>query len=187
MKGLSKCIYIGGVKGVGKSSLLKAALKGLKREIPIGKGSVIMKELASLESVEELCLLDPEKRAILRDKSQDIMFNSKKDFVLDGHYSIPAKNGNYEFPFDKRHWQKIAAFAIITSTPDEVYARRASDVNIKPRELSQDAILADLQIEIKTAKELAKKYCKPLHIIENDSNFEKAALELQKIIEKVLD
>lgn len=178
-----ECLYLGGVEGVGKSSLLQDALKTINKKIVVGKGSEIMKELAGLKSVSELRNLNPDNRLELRLRAHETMFKWNVDMVLDGHYAIPTRD-DYEIPFDHRYAHRISAFCIVVGNPEIIYQRRLNDSKPRSRILIEK-LTRDLDREYKVAQNLSTMYYKALYVVSNNSDKETAVAYFKQVLEKV--
>jgi len=180
------CLYVGGISGVGKTTLLNGALNNINMDIQIGKGSEIMKNLANLTCSSELCNLTQEYRNNLRKRAHDIIFSSHDKIILDGHFAVPIKDGNYEIPYPEEYTDYIKGLVLISADAKSIYQRRQLDIKKKERPLDTHKITAGLEKELETITYLSKKYNKKMYIVENDKKEEKGIGELKDIILDVL-
>ena len=165
---MTRTLYLGGVKGVGKTTVMDKALTCYDHFVKIAKCSEVMAHIAGMTSVECLDSMNPDFRESVRKQAHEYFFDQCCDMIIDGHYMIPYEDGTYEKPFQHDYAERIAAFVVIEADVDSIYRRRCNDFHLKRRKLCVETIKNELEMELLLAKELSEIYDKPLFVIEND-------------------
>lgn len=168
-------IRVGGVHGVGKSTLIEKALKISGVDAPVIKGSKIMADFLKI-SPEELPFLKKD----VRGEARQHMYKQLSLFrhgIRDGHFCVYSGQG-YEFPLDSREKDYVDAAVVIISSPLRILFRRRKITRQRP--LSIWSVIRQQEYEVSAAKGYAKNLGIRLYKIRNN-NFDKAAKTLSEI------
>ena len=148
-------IYVGGVPGVGKTSLITETEKLLTEDnldfsvycmgdlmfdIAYDKGLVKVRD--------ELSYLDRKTRNWLRDEAVDFVASEKssdKDIILDAHYCIRTEYG-FEPAMTEENLDilKPESYVLVAADPEDIYERRQND----PTRDRGDYSLEEIQLEL---------------------------------------
>lgn len=177
-------IRIGGVHGVGKTTLIDASLESLRTDrgllVERIKGSLIMAEILG---VHPDCL--PEVPEELRHAAREKMYAEiarKTSGVRDAHFSVLTAGGEYEFPRSETDAQCVGALAVVTADPFVISKRRA-ELGRSHRTTDVEAITAHQAIELDAAMILAQELGVPLYTIDNSGcTIDEAVSALSDII-----
>lgn len=172
-------ITVGGVYGVGKTSLIKKALKEHNIDIPALKGSLLMTEYLGLSSPKELSSQTPEKRQEARIYMFKILRNSQIG-VRDAHFSILGDDGKYEFPFDPN--DNAVAAVLLWAEAEDILKHRKRRKDKKKLDLIE--IENHQKIERQGALDYSKKLDIPLYIIKSNYNSDITSAKLADILKK---
>jgi len=182
-------LYIGGVPGVGKSTIIKKLKDKLAQEkIKTGviTGAPILRKLAQLKNIEELRQLSEEERKRLRPKMYNIIYSILKKnpntfWIFDGHFCYFDWNGKKFGIRSIQSWDKklMTGIIILIAKPKTILLRRIKDKR-PDRKLTLNFIKKELKKESEIAKLQAIKLQKPLIFIANENG------EAEKNSEKIL-
>jgi len=172
-----KLYFVGGVKGVGKTSLINE----LRRNHKIGY-------INTGDLVRNYRRMKKEDKQITN--SVDLfIFNNLiflKDSIVDTHFAGRTENGDYvkgldDYFLNALSLKKNIELVLVTASVDDIYERRAKDVLRRERILDK----SDIEREIHATNYFIMNYAKiinkkPYFILNND--FNQAYNELEKII-----
>lgn len=168
-------VYVGGVRGVGKTSALLQVVRSVHdRKVEWVQGSEIMRQLAGLSTIEELRSLSESERAQLRPQMINHLYDLDADDpktirLGDGHYCYFDSSGENVGirPIHARDRQHIRCFAVVTASTRSVQARRFRDQAIRgDRQLDRRLIRHERRLELAVARMQAETLNKPLLIID---------------------
>jgi adenylate kinase len=187
-------VYIGGVHGVGKTTIINYAVEIAKKEnFKLEKtiGTDILMKLAGVKTIEELKKLPEEIRKKYRpEMNKRIYAKDREDFetirLCDGHFVFwEAESENYGIretqPWDK---QQLIGIILIIADPEDILKRRLDD-NIRSRyyHTKIDDIKMEQNLELEVAYSQAKELEKPIEIFKNDNGkAEKIANDILQIV-----
>lgn len=160
-------IYIGGIKGVGKTTLINS-LKPALSNYEIVDVTIHMREYTDLHNRDQL----DEITVVDRFKAREYAFpkalqeKNQNKLIFDSHFCIPSVYG-HEWGFPWSFIPDVNILVLITSTPNLILERRQQDINRKRGRVSLSEIELDMRIEMVYAEFIAKTINKPLYIIEN--------------------
>lgn len=176
-------IYIGGAKGVGKSTLISS----IESELPnceVIDVTIWMREYTNLnyrDQLDEITIVD-------RYKAREYAFpqalknKTLHNLIFDSHFCIPSIYG-HEWGFPSSFAENVNTFILITSEPKKILERRQKDTSRHRGKIDLETIELDLVVEKRYAGFIAQKVNKPYHIIQNNV-FETARNHLLKIIQE---
>ncbi|MDD4352884.1 MAG: AAA family ATPase [Candidatus Nanoarchaeia archaeon] len=177
---------VGGVKGVGKSTLINEVLTIYKLNIFVFKGGEIMRNYLNLPNFDDFSSVSPE----LKKKAEKNMINIEKNlyknkisFISDIHYSIEL-NSRYVSTLNK--YNQLSDYCVIVvAQPEDILEFRKNDKKI--RSLNLEKIIKNQKFELSIIESFCEKFKKELVIINNGYNSKKdnAILELYEIIKKI--
>jgi adenylate kinase len=190
-------IYIAGVPGVGKTTIIKKLVDELnlnKHKSEFVSGLPILCKLAGDISPQDFRKLPDEVREKYRPEMFKIIYN--KDLknketirILDGHFAYYKANGE-EYSvrsIQDGDYKQMKAIFIINSNSEKILARRNSDSqNRTDRTLILEHIKEQLKIEETEAVKQAGELKIPIFFINNDSDIEKAVNEIYSKIKNIL-
>lgn len=191
-------IYVGGVPGSGKTSLIVACVKlarekGLLWEHTVG--TPIMCELAGVKTVAELRQLPENTRSKLRPLMNERIYgDDRKDpatvRICDGHFCFFDVQGNEHGtrsiqPGDP---EQMKGFIIIQASPDTILHRRLSDKSQRSdRQLSTTFIEKELELEEQIASQQAEEQNIPLlHVVNDNKDILASCTNLFDAVAKIL-
>jgi adenylate kinase len=175
----SRFIFLGGVHGVGKSTLCKNVFSPMgyacataSSIIKAAGGSVVTdKTVKNVDSNQDLLL-----------RSLPLVLKQYARFVLDGHFTLVDAKGHIEpIPIDVFRRINPNALVLLIGNPTEI-ARRLSARDDK--KWSQSFIAEFQNTEIHHAEEIANALDVPLHLVRNDDNPSKLSSRIQEAWEK---
>lgn len=187
-------IYIGGIPGVGKSTLVQTIrIRAIREKISteVMNGAPILCRLANVETAEELRRLPEEKRKALRPKLYDIIYLLMKQkpetiWLFDGHFCYFDWYGKRYGVRPIQSWDKelILGIIVLTAQPETIARRRMKDGR-QDRKLDLDFIRKELKKETRIAQSQAQKLKKPIKfIINEDGDTDLNAKEILYLIKK---
>ncbi len=173
-------IRIGGIPGVGKSTVISKLLKaGISHNLPIDriKGGDYLLKLAGVATYEELRKLPEEYRSSLRPEMYRLMYEEDRQSpeiirLRDAHFSLLDQESGETiifpvFPEDKL---QMVSMVTLTADPTVILQRRLLDHNRPDRYLNLEIIKQEQETEISTAIAQAKEINIPLSIIDNSDD-----------------
>lgn len=140
-------IYTGGIKGVGKTTLVNS-LKPELSDYEIVDVTIQMREYADLynrDQLDEITVVD-------RFKAREYAFpkalqdRKQNKLIFDSHFSIPSIYG-HEWGFPLSFISDVKVLILITSTPDFILERRKQDVSRNRGRVSLLEVELDMKIE----------------------------------------
>lgn len=176
-------IFVGGINGVGKTSVVKAAAGALGYEYIHGS-SLLMKYLGFDSDYEKLRALKQEERDIALGTCMQEMLLSKDNVIADSHYmglvrgKVDQVTGEWIAGFD--------AFILISASFEDVWSRIEADSKDRDRALFPLGNSAEenkrmlYNYMIRTQEEflsLSRKYHKPHIEIPNQHNMSQKTVE----------
>lgn len=165
-------VYVGGVKGVGKSFTLDPVFSQLKDYQRAKVAEVMFKLLKKQKLIGQYD--DMEKvSSSLKDKVrlqafQEILEVTSGNLVFDGHYAISSASG-YNFGIPLEVVKEFNSLILLYNIPEIVLQRRQGDVS-KKRELDLVRIELDLSTEEAFARFYGRIIGEKVKIIRTDNN-----------------
>lgn len=156
-------VYVGGGRGVGKSTLTRAACETL--DVPLFAGSQIaldavnetlglnLTQPVELGQVEDTGLVD---KIVLDACSR--LYTDNPRMVLDSHFS---------YWDDRSDASAFGGFVLVTASPETVHGYIAADPTSKVRNGDLDKIRRDLDREAELASTISQQEGLPLSVITN--------------------
>lgn len=145
-------IYTGGIKGVGKTTLLSKLLAHpsvinleYKRVKIAEKMFRILQERGLIKEYEELQTIDVEIQKEVRAEAFKEAFKEQGNLIFDGHYAISSPYG-YSFGIPVEIIKEIDCYVLLYNSPKVIERRRREDTS-KKRELDLSKIKLDLKVE----------------------------------------
>ena len=181
--------YIGGVPGVGKTTVVTET-EGLARDRGIKmekiKGAPILCELAGVDTVAELRALPESVRRALRPEMNRRLYElDRRDpetiRLADGHFVyFDIKGEEYGVrqiqPLDK---EQMLAIAVIVANPHTVLRRRLKDVDDRhDRKRNIDFLIQEQKMEVDVATSQATELGIPLCFASNEGYENPTASEM---------
>lgn len=178
-------IYIGGVPGVGKTTIIRNVEKIAKNngiKMKGAQGSPILCQLTGSKNTDELRLLPEKIRSRFRSKMYEILYEEDAQDIntirlSDGHFVYyDVKGKKYSIrkiqPNDKK---QLIAIVVVVANVNNILERRLKDsTNRSDRKKDINFIIKEQEMEVENAKLQAKKLSIPFCFINNDE-IEKAA------------
>jgi len=172
-----------GIKGIGKTTLIKSILDKIP-DIDYLIGSQILRKLVG-DRFKNFDFFPEEEKQLYREKAIEYMINRqneiKKDILVDGHTSlVNPENKEPENVFtelDCNFFTDLILYEINAST---VLERRKND-SLKKRILDLSIIERELDFERENSKRIAAKYGIQMHYLIEQSN-----TQLQEKLIKIL-
>ncbi len=156
-------VYVGGSRGVGKSTLTRAACKGL--DVPLFAGSQIAMDavnstlnLGLTQSVELEGTADGELTDKIVLDACRRLYTDNPRMVLDSHFS---------YWDDRSDASAFGGFVLVTATPEMVRSYIAADPTGKVRNRDLDSIRRDIDREAELAATISQREGLPLSVITN--------------------
>lgn len=181
-------IYVGGVPGVGKTTVITEAEKlarerGIRMERIIGTS--ILCELAGVTTVAELRALPEDVRQALRPEMYRRLYElDRRDpetiRLADGHFVYFDVEGKDYGIREIQPWDKgqMLAIAVIVADPYIILHRRLKEAGNRPdRKYGVDFIIREQKMEVGTAISQAAELSLPLCFINNEGCANPAASE----------
>lgn len=183
-------IRIGGVPGVGKTTVIDALFEASKSHgLPIArvKGGDYLLKLAGVKTYDELRKMPEEYRASLRPEMYRLMYEedrkSPEIFRLrDAHFTLLDQESGktVTFPVFPEDKDQMFSMIVLTADPKVIISRRSLDHDRPDRYLDPKTIEQELEIEIDAAMAQAKEIDIPLSVIDNS---EEGVAAYKKVIE----
>jgi len=168
-------ICVGGVAGVGKSTVIGEARDRLEAEgyNVYSVGSFMFEEAERrglVEDRDQMRFLDESVQDQLKDYAVDQLIERSaagENFVLDSHYVIPTPDGYLPgLPNEDLERIGVDAYVLLFADPQVISERRVSDPS-RQRDMDPiDEIARDLYHESEKAHEVAAKTNVPLYVID---------------------
>ena len=171
---------MGGISGVGKSSLLDEICK--KIDLKKFKIANRMVELLNVESYEKLWDLTVDERRRIRDMAFRDLLKYDVDCIFDGHFCLFEK-GVIELGLPRKFAPYFSLFIVIKAPPSVIYKRRKENTKIR-LPLSVKDIEFYQEVEEAIASLYSRHLNIPLHKITNDRPLDVVSSELVDIILK---
>ena len=189
-------IYIGGIPGVGKTSIINnliLELNKLENKSKMIQGLPVLRKLAGGISSDEFRKLPDEIREKYRPEMWKIIYEEdRQDFdtirILDGHFIYFESNG---INFSKRKinpedYIHIKAIFVINSKPEDILKRRQKDISERfDRSLDMEIIKKQLDLEIKEAISQSKEIGVPIFVIDNNKEIKEISNEIYIEFKKI--
>jgi len=182
-------IYIAGIPGVGKTTIINNLIEKLNltahKSISV-RGLPILCKLAGNISPDEFRKLPDNIREKYRPEMFKTIYNEDLNDpltirILDGHFAYYEANSmEYSIrPINKEDYQQMKAIFVITSKPEKILERRNQDnEKRKDRTLSLEHIKEQEEIEIAESIKQAKELKIPLLFISNNSDINNVVNEI---------
>ncbi len=177
-KGENKIPYLGGVSGVGKTSLLRS----LQSEITFHIFDPPKEMLGQVNTNErddlDLLSLTDRRRVRTLAFSRIMSMPDVSRVIIDGHFSLSNEYG-HEWALPIKYLDRLGPFILIFASPEYILERRIKDKGRERDQLSLEDIELDLSVERLYAKYIAQKCGQSLFEVENDDINRAQALLLQ--------
>lgn len=171
-------IYIGGLPGIGKTTVIAEVLKiARKSEFPLQcmEERRVLQKLTGVTSADEYRLLPEAVRSEAREQMVAHFYElDRKDpktiRIRDDHFAYLKEDGTYFFrpckPGDK---VQMLAFVVLIANPETILARRLSESSLRPERsfLDCETIASHQEIELQTALSQVKQLKIPIRVFEN--------------------
>ena len=175
-------ICLVGVRGVGKSTLIRSVIDSLpKYEYIIG--SAVLRELAGPDFAH-FDHLPPDTKQRYREDAIDWMITRQKlvnrHILCDGHTSLLDESTGKVGPvFTNMDCNFFRELILLEASAQTIFERRSKDSS-KQRSLDTSIIAAELSGERNTGREIADQWGMRLHILPDGktSNVRKSLLEV---------
>ncbi|MGC8969122.1 MAG: adenylate kinase [Conexivisphaera sp.] len=180
-------VIVGGIPGVGKSTVLDAlkARLGARLQI-VNYGTVMMDEARSVgvANRDEMRRLPAHlQREIQSSAARRIASMQVEYLIVDTHFSIKTPQGY--LPGMPSHVVSALSpdlLVVLTASPEEISARRAADAS-RVRDSSLDSVREELEMERLFAVAASNESGAPLALVINrQGEAERAALELAAVM-----
>lgn len=180
-------VYIGGIKGVGKSTVFFKLLAHpsiidlhYKRAKIAEKMFEMLQARRLIKRYEELETINIELKKEIRLRVFQEVLKKEGNLIFDGHYAISSSYG-YSYGIPLEMVGKIDYFVLLHHNPKVILERRKKDTS-KERDLSLKKIELDLILEEALAKFYASITGKTLIRIKTDN---KAPYRLMNFLKEV--
>lgn len=192
-------IYVGGVAGVGKTTIVKRTVElACKYDFPLQymNEKKLLLKITGVGRAEEYAMLSRRTRVEARKQMVELFCAlDQKDpttiRIRDDHFTAPVKNGIYWIRQLKgRDRAHMLAFVTIVVRPDLIIQRRLTRQLFVPESnfFDFDAVMAHQDLEIGVARSQAKKLRISLRIFENrDGEAERTSVFLLNFVKKVAE
>ena len=170
-------VYVGGIPGVGKTTIIKKGVELAKREIPLQEleEKKLLCQITGVSSAEEYAKLPLQIRIQARKQLVEVLYNIDTQDpatirIRDDHFTAPKEDGAYWIrPFNQLDKLHMLAFVVIIAEPSIILSRRLAREFLYPESgfLDLNEISRHQEIEIKIASSQAEYLDIPLKIIEN--------------------
>lgn len=170
-------IRIGGVPGVGKSTVIRKITEAAKWcGLPVEKvkGGDYLLRLAGVSSYDELRKLPEDYRASLRPEMYRLMYEEDRNNpgvirLRDAHFSLidPESGKTVLFPVFPEDKEQMLGMVILTADPEVILQRRTLDKDREDRSLDLEVIKREQEIELATATAQAKELGQELAVVDN--------------------
>jgi adenylate kinase len=163
--GTRAAICLGGIPGVGKTTLLRAHVEMETRDRHV-TGSSIVKSLIAPFSVRDLDAWTSGRRDAVRARSIDALRELRMQcpgrLLVDGHFTLRNRStGQVEPIFTREDCSFFQALVLINAAPHSVLALRAADERGRDVE-SFDAVAEHIELERQEGRRLANAMSVPL-------------------------
>ncbi len=170
-----------GVRGVGKSSLLRE-IQIQDLNLFFASGSDILQEMMG-DTYSQFEFLPENKKYAYRLKIRETLENKQKqnnkDLLVDSHLTVyNMKTDRIDVIFTHRDYEFYTDIILLDSTPELILDHRQRDAK-KKRITDSGIIQRELVFERKMAREVSKNYGINLHIIQMKND---AVYDLENII-----
>lgn len=170
-----------GVRGVGKSSVLKE-LNAEDLNVFFTSGSGILQEMMGDAYSHFEYLPEYRKYAYrlkIRENLQSLQEQTGKDLLVDSHLTVyNLKTGEIDVIFTHMDCDFYTDIILLDSYPERILDHRQRDTN-KKRIIDLDIIRYELDFERRKAAEISEKYGIRIHVVQMG---EDAAHELERIL-----
>lgn len=182
-------IRIGGVPGVGKTTIIEAIQKAAEgRGFPVDriKGADYLLDILGVKNYDELRRLPEAVREAARPEMYRRMYKDDAADagvvrLRDAHYSLwEGEEGSFSyFPIFPEDRQQTAALVCICASPEIILERRMKDGGKRTdRAVSIVKIKEELRVELETCREQARSLGLEPIIINNDGRLDDSCREL---------
>jgi len=186
--GVAMFVYIGGVPGVGKTTVVTeteqlARDRGIRMEKI--KGTPILCELAGVSTIAELRALPESVRQALRPEMNRRLYEIDRADpevirLADGHFVYFDVEGKEYGVRQIQPWDKeqTTAIAVVVASPSSIFDRRLRDASGRPdRKQDINFLIREQNMEIDIARSQAKKLNIPFCLIRNEGDEIPTAVE----------
>lgn len=161
-------VYIGGVRGVGKTEICGALAE--KYGVPVFTSSEILRKAAKVSTKEELDGLSEEIKDHLRATAFLGIYQRFTNFIREGHFLLTDNDAPYLF-----------LMIVLEADPNKILEYRKSDRERK-RSLEVEAILEEAREVRCRALNFSRKHGIPLYFVENNHKISKVVSKIEAIL-----
>jgi len=164
---MNRAVYLGGVKGVGKTALLKSLKNRIAYTIVDPPSEML--EYVTSDARDQLDELSATDRISARSRAFERILSAQyfQEIIIDGHFSLSTDYG-HEWAIPKNSISRLGPFILITADPARILERRIKDDD-RQRDVSNLAeIRLDMEIERLYAIFVSEVTGRPLYIVENN-------------------
>lgn len=161
-------IYMGGINGVGKSSVCKELLPRLNARYL--HGSTLILKALSLDSQDELHKISSEQKGKLAKNLIPRELAKNGSVIFDTHFVVFYPNGKEEVLFYDEYVGLINILVHIKATKEVIFERRQKDRPKRKRDLSLERIVKQQERSLEVARKISSLYNIPLIEIDNSHN-----------------
>ncbi len=185
---MARVFLVVGISGVGKSTVIRRALKEMKKEIKwVNYGDLmleVLKDMGVNVMRDEMKFLPIEKTINLQEKVVQRIREMPGDILLDTHLALESPYGYIPGVSSKAIANMdLAQIIVIEAPPEEIIKRRAKDTGKRKRlHQTEEDIRRQLDVDRAMASSLAVLKGVPLKIIVN-IDLEKAVHEFINSLE----
>jgi len=153
-------LYLGGPSGCGKTLAIKQ-INDLYPHISCLSGSQIMMRAAGVLTREELNLLSPAKKDVLRETAFSSYYAAAKNLILEGHFFLTETDARF-----------IDSFVLVEVSVESLIRFRNSDSS-RIRGIDLDDITQEVEVIEKRVFDFENKFEIKVVRISNDSSLDK--------------
>lgn len=178
LEGNEMFVYVGGIPGVGKTTIIEEVLKIAHKNRFLLQGmeeKKVLCELTGVPSVKEYRLLPEEARSQARQQMISRFYeldrrDLKKIRIRDDHFTYLKEDGTFFIrPLDSKDKIQMLAFVVLIASPETILNRRLHDASNRPEpNFTELRVIANHQeIELQTAFSQAEYLKIPIRVFEN--------------------
>lgn len=184
--------YIGGITGVGKTSIITAASEGIPNSNLIYGSRVLMDKLGCRTYEDLNAISDTRQQQARIEIFSELKQSDSKTILVDGHYVIFIRNGNPVSTIETEWVIDFDGLVHIVSRPEIILERLLLDEENFFRRLKNlsslgktilDKIERSQDISLENALIVSEQTSKPLTIIDNSADVKSGA---EKLIDTVV-
>lgn len=172
-----------GVRGTGKTTLIRSAIERLP-SFEVVTGSAVIREIAGSEFAHFDQLPSNVKRCYREaaiEWIERLQVATGKHLLCEGHTTLlDERSRQIEAIFTERDCKFFREIVLLEASPDEIFARRKGDLS-KRRSLDPNLILAEIEAERETTKQIAMSWGMTLYELSN-SGYQTITRRLEEIL-----